>query len=123
MSEITSFWTLLRDMTLYEARRDEANKILESTYDQLVAICPHPEAVDWESTIRGQGVFRQCKVCGVVDRASEGGTPGDEYDYGYPGHPSRSFWANSKVETVSREEWWSYTKPHRWHVSDGEAIK
>ena len=122
MSDVGKFWSLTRDMERYETQENEAKKALVHIYDALVAICPHPEAVDWQTTTR-QGVFRRCKVCGIVDRASEGGTPGDEYDYGCPGHPSRSFWANTVVENVTEKEWWTYTKSHDWVVLNGKATK
>lgn len=123
MSDVAKFWSLTRDMTKYEKQVHEAKEALKGIYDELVSLCPHPEAADWQPPSCGTGIYRICKVCGIIDRESEGGTPGDEYNYGTGGHPSRSFWVDSQVENVARETWWSYVKDHSWHVADGKAVK
>jgi hypothetical protein len=62
-------------------------------------------------------------LCGVEDHASEGGTPGDEYNYGSPGSPNRAFWAKTQCRTAKDEkEFWKYRKSHGWKVRDGKAV-
>jgi len=121
--DLGKFYTLIKDIERYEEQEREAKQKLKEFYAELVPNCPHSEAVEYNHGIRGWGSHRRCLICGVWDHGSEGGTPGDEYDYGYPGHPSRSFWANSKVTiTKDKKVWEASSKGHRWQVEDGKAV-
>lgn len=114
---------LIRQVNADEDLIKELQERLKKNYDVLVLLCPHDEAVDRKSSQRGIGTARRCKICGITDYASEGGTPGDEYDYGYPGYPSTSFWAKSDVEVVSDKEFDKYDRTHDWVVKNGLAKK
>lgn len=120
---IAQIYSLMKDVDENEKLIRDAKEKLKGLYDDLVSICPHSEAVDRKSNIRGVGITRRCKICGITDYASEGGTPGDEYNYGYPGYPSRTFWSNAEVEKVSDGEFDSYRRSHDWVVTDGRAKK
>lgn len=122
-TNLAAFYRLTRAVDADEQLRKDVQKRLKENYDELVKICPHSEAVDRASSRRGEGVARCCKICGITDYASEGGTPGDEYNYGTAGHPSRSFWAGSHIETVSDKEWFKYNRHHEWVVTDGKPRK
>lgn len=122
-SDLALFYRLTRAVDKGEAILKETKEQLDRDYDALVAICPHSEAVERHPNIRGVGAQRRCKICGITDYASEGGTPGDEYDYGYPGHPSRSFWVDSSVEVVDEKKFESYGRHHDWVVCGGNAKK
>lgn len=124
MNEIAKFYALIRAVEENEAVKAEAERALEIAYDSLVEICPHSEAVEHSSKIRGVGATRICKICGLVDHASQGGTPGDEYNYGYPGYPDREFWKDSNVEVTDDHAYFhTFAKGHRWRVERGEAVK
>lgn len=121
MSDIAIFWGLKSIIDNNETIKKEAQKYLNEYYPQLIEICPHSEAIEWDYK-HGQGVFRVCIICGIEDHASEGGTPGDEYDYGYPGYPSRAFWQNTHVRKAEDEkEFSSYRRQHNWRVRNGKA--
>lgn len=122
-NDLAKFYTLTKTVDTLESLLDSTKTQLTHFYDELVKICPHSEAVDHKSKIRGVGASRRCKICGITDYASEGGTPGDEYDYGYPGHPSRSFWKDSEVELVDDEEYDKFSRFHQWVVADGKPRK
>jgi len=122
-NDLAVFYRLTKLVDDDEKLMEDAKQRLNSNYDQLVEICPHSEAVDRKSTIRRMGTTRCCKICGITDYASEGGTPGDEYNWGYPGSPNRSFWANATVETVDEKTFGSYSRYHQWVVKDGKPHK
>lgn len=120
--DVAVFYNLMNVIVENEQARTDAEHALKSAYAELVPQCPHSEAIEFNHQIRGWGSHRCCKICGIVDRASEGGTPGDEYDYGYPGRPSRTFWEHTSVEVTKDEKVWnSYTRRHGWVVRDGKA--
>jgi hypothetical protein len=123
MSDIAKFYKLITVVQVDEQLRKEAGNRLKENYDELVQLCPHSEAVDRKSNLRGMGTTRRCTICGITDYASEGGTPGDEYNYGYPGYPSRTFWAGSEIRTVSDKEFDKYSRHHDWVVTDGKPRK
>lgn len=123
MTNIAEFLRLLVAANADERAVEDAKSRLSVAYDELVHVCPHSEAVDRPSQLRGVGTTRRCKICGVTDYASEGGSRGDEYDYGYPGHPSKSFWENAEVETVDAKTFASYQRSHSYHVADGKVKK
>lgn len=123
MSDIALFYRLIKSVEENEQAIKDAQKRLNEDYATLVLCCPHSEAVERKPTTRGIGIIRKCKICGITDYASEGGTPGDEYDYGYPGYPSKSFWSGAEVETVDETEFDKYSRSHDWVVSDGKPKK
>ncbi len=105
-------------LTLEKLVKDSQKELME-TYDQFVVLCPHTYAAATDIGNR-QGIWYICKDCGVEDRASVGGSSGDEYDYGYPGHVNKDFWKDSLVEHVEKSAWMKYRRPHRYTVqSDG----
>lgn len=122
MSDVKRFWELTRTVEENEEKQKVAKKVLKKAYAELVQICPHPEAVTWNAGIRGWGNWVVCKVCGVTDTARKGATPGDEYDYGYPGSMDKEFWKNTVIETVSEKESWDYRRGHSWKVIDGKVV-
>lgn len=118
------FYLLIKGLQALETQQVEVSRALESGYNELVQLCTHDAAIEIKSTARGMGSTRRCKICGVTDFASEGGTPGDEYDYGYPGRPSRSFWGDCEVEITDDSKIFdSYKRTHNWRVRNGEAYK
>jgi len=122
-SDLAVFYRLTKEVNEDEQAIKEAQKRLSANYDALVKLCPHSEAVDSLSKIRGMGTRRRCKICGITDYASEGGTSGDEYNYGYPGYPSESFWAGAEIEVVGEKDWNKYDRSHDWVVTDGKPRK
>lgn len=121
MGEVAEFYRLHNTVQAGEARLKEVKKTLKEAYAKFVLICPHPEAIDWN--YGRQGTFRVCMVCGVTDYASEGGTEGDEYNYGYPGSPNKQFWKNSNIRKAeSEKEHWKYRVGHEWIVRDGKVV-
>lgn len=123
MSDLAKFFRLTKQVNEDEEAIKHAKNRLKLSYGQLVAICPHSEAVDNPSKIRGHGTRRRCKICGITDYASEGGTEGDEYNYGYPGRPSRTFWVDAEIEIVDDKGFNEYSRSHDWVVQDGKARK
>lgn len=122
MNDITTFWFLTSQVEEAERKKKEAESLLKDVYPELIRLCPHPEAIDWNFGHRGCGDFRVCAVCGIEDRESYGGTPGDEYNYGTAGRPDPEFWKNSVVRRASSEqEFGSYRRQHGWHVKNGSA--
>lgn len=122
MSDIGKFWALLNLLNEAETKKKEAEAVLKENYLEFIKLCPHSEALDWR--YGGSGIFRVCMICGVEDRASQGGTSGDEYNYGYPGHPNKEFWAGSNVKTADSEahHWeWRYKHSHSYRVSGGKV--
>lgn len=122
MSDIAKFWSLLNIINTAEEKKSEAEAVLKEHYREFIEMCPHSEALDWR--YGSSGVYRVCMICGVEDLASQGGSPGDEYDYGYPGHPNKEFWAGSKVKTADTEahHWeWRRKHSHNYKVWDGEV--
>lgn len=120
MSDIAEFYRLLKTVEENEKIKKQVKETLKFSYKSLVQICPHSEAIDWNFGNRS-GDYRVCKICGLEDLASQGGTPGDEYDYGYPGYPNREFWKNTTVTKAKTEkEFWSYRRGHGWRVRDGK---
>lgn len=116
------FLTLKNNVEANEAIRARADKELKELYPLLVEYCPHPEAIDHK--YGRSGVFRVCTTCGLEDHASQGGTPGDEYNYGYPGSPNREFWAGTEVRVADNEaEHWKYRRQHGFRVSGGKVTK
>lgn len=120
---IATFYKLTKAVEEDESLLVEAKKRLKLNYDDLVPMCPHTEAVDRKSTLRGAGTTRRCLICGITDYASQGGTPGDEYDYGYPGYPDKNFWAGSEVTVVTDQEFDKTRRYHEWVVEGGKARK
>lgn len=120
-SEISEFYFLTNFVNKSERKLAEIQENLSISYDTLVNTCPHPEAVDRPSG--STGVARRCKVCGITDYASEGGTPGDEYNYGYAGHPNKSFWSGTKIVSTTEEEFNNSRRHHDWVVTDGKPRK
>jgi hypothetical protein len=121
MNDIAKFYRLKTTVEEQERIKDNAKRLLKNAYSELVKICPHSEAIDHDFN-RRQGVFRVCKICGIEDHASEGGTPGDEYNYGYPGSPSREFWKHSEIEKTDDEKYfWTFRRQHGWQVRDGKV--
>lgn len=124
MSDLAEFYRLTKTVNANEAEIYRLKAELDEHYARLVQICPHSEAADNPSNLRGMGTRRVCKICGVTDYASEGGTRGDEYDYGYPGSPSKSFWKDANVEVIKEDVVWSgYSRSHQWVVKNGKAEK
>lgn len=120
VNDLAHFYTLLTNVDTYEQLKKTATENLKELYSQLVPICPHSQAVDHKYP--KMGTFRVCKICGVEDQASYGGTPGDEYDYGYPGKPDPSFWNNATVEQAQDEKYfWTFRRQHGWTVKNGKA--
>lgn len=121
--DVGDFYRVTRDIEKFEQQKVEAKKQLKKLYSELVPGCPHTESIDHRSKLRGVGVTRICKICGIEDHASEGGTPGDEHDYGYPGSPNREFWKGSNVETTTDEKYfWTFRRDHNWRVENGKAV-
>jgi len=121
--DLGKFYRLNQDIQENEALKKRAEKALKEAFAELVPECPHSESIDHKSSLSGVGVTRICKICGVEDHASEGGTPGDEYNYGYPGSPNRTFWKGSNVEVTKDEKrFWSFRRHHGWRVQDGKAV-
>jgi len=122
--DVAKFYRLHKIAEEGEAEKERLLKLLTLTYEELVWICPHPEAIEYNFNIQGHGPVRVCKVCGVEDHSSEGGTPGDEYNYGYPGHVSKTFWKNSEVEvTKDRARFFTFRRQHNWKVSKGQVSR
>jgi len=120
--DLARFYAVLKDIEKNEDAQRKAKQNLAQLYATLVPECPHSEAVQIQSDIRGVGPKRMCKICGVVDNASKGGTPGDEYDYGYPGRPDESFWGDAIVEHTEDTDYFSsFRRQHSWIVRDGKA--
>lgn len=120
VNDVSNFYRLTKTVVENENLVSNAKAILKEAYAELVMVCPHPEAIDHNYGNRG-GDYRVCMVCGIEDLASEGGTPGDEYDYGYPGRPNREFWKNSTVRKAkNEEEHWKYRRSHGWRVKNGK---
>jgi hypothetical protein len=116
---IKRFLTLKNNVEVNEGLKDRATKELDALYPLLIQYCPHLEAIDHRYHSRS-GVYRVCTTCGLEDRASEGGTPGDEYDYGYPGSPNREFWKNTEIRVAESEaEHWKYRKSHGYRIVNG----
>lgn len=120
MSDIAKFYTLKSSVDINEQKLKETKKQLETDYAALVHLCPHSEAVDRPAS-RLSGVTRCCVICGVTDYASEGGDPGDEYNYGHHGHPHREFWKNTKTRVVSDKEFGNYERHHNYVVTNGQV--
>lgn len=122
-NDLAIFYRMMLAVDREEQAIVDAQKRLDNGYDWLVFKCPHSEAVDKKNTLQGVGTTRRCKICGITDYASEGGTAGDEINYGYPGHPSRSFWEGAEVEVVDETEFHKYNRSHQWVVSGGKPRK
>lgn len=122
-SELARFYSLTKQVDADEQAIKEIKERQQNNYDSLVMLCPHSEAVEYKPATRGSGCTRRCKICGITDYASEGGTPGDEYNYGYPGHPSKEFWGDAMVFSVSEKKFHDYRRSHEWVVKDGKAYK
>lgn len=121
MNDISYFWKLTKIIEENESTRLNAESTLEKAYSELVRICPHPEAIDWK--YYGIGVFRVCTVCGLEDMASDGGTPGDEYNYGTNGAPNEVFWRDTNIiNASSEEEHCEYRRRHHWTIEDGKIV-
>jgi hypothetical protein len=120
--DLGTFYALTKKVTDYEKLVKNAKKELNKAYSELCPVCPHSESI--QAKVYGGDRFRICKICGIEDRGSKGGTPGDEYDYGYPGYPDDSFWGDSDVEYVDDEKkLWKYRRStHHWIVRDGKAV-
>lgn len=123
MNQLAEFYKLKKWVDEDEQAIKDAKQRLSNHYDILVRLCPHSEVVDNPSNLRGMGTRRCCKICGITDYASEGGSPGDEYDYGYPGHPSTSFWKGAEIEVVDDREFDLYNRSHNWVVKNGQPKK
>lgn len=122
MNDVAVFYRLMTTVNENEIKKKEAQKALKQAYAELVPICPHSEAIDWTYNSH-TGVYRVCKICGLEDLASQGGTDGDEYNYGYAGSPNRAVWKNSTVEKAKSEnEHWEYRRQHGWRVRNGKAV-
>lgn len=120
-TELGKFWTLTQTAIEAEQRLKQEKALLSDVYKELVFICPHSESIQYKRNGLRMGYHRRCKICGITDYASEGGTPGDEYNYGYVGHPSESFWGDSDVETTEDEkEFRKYSRNHNWRVRNGK---
>ncbi len=122
-NDLAVFYKLTKIVNVAEELLKDTKEKLINHYDMLVFRCPHSEAVDRKSSMRGVGVTRRCKICGITDYASEGGSPGDVYDYGYPGHPSRSFWEGAEIEEIDDHEFNKYGRTHEWVVQDSKPRK
>lgn len=106
-----------------ETQIDEMKNELVDRYETLVKTCPHADVIDHKWNIRGWGTWRICKTCGLEDRAQIGGTPGDEYNYGTPGHIDKNFWEGAHVEIAKNEnEFKKYRKNHYWQVENGAPV-
>lgn len=123
MSDIARFYSLMISTMDDEKLIVDANERLRDNYAELVMLCPHSESVEFRSGIRGVGASRRCKICGITDYASEGGVPGDEYTYGTPGHPSTTFWKDTRIELVGSEEFVKYGRSHDFRVVDGQVAR
>jgi hypothetical protein len=118
--QLARFFNLVDTVEQQEALVKKAGAILKESYWELVQICPHSKCVQFTYTGLGYGPFRVCKICGIEDQASEGGTPGDEYNYGHAGHPNYAFWADSCVEETDDKKYFeSFRREHGWSVKDG----
>ena len=121
--DVGQFYMLTRERSrLQSIIKDSKNK-LTRVIDELVPACTHPEAIQIQFQHRGWGPHRKCKVCGVKDTSRKGATPGDEYDYGYPGHPDEDFWGDCDVEVTKDEKVWDQYEWSNWVVKDGKAVK
>lgn len=122
MNDIAKFYSLLKTADENETKIKESKIALETVYAELVKICPHSEAIDWDYS---NGVYRVCMICGVTDYASEGGTSGDEYNYGTNGYPNRTFWNSATIIKASSEkEHWKYrNREHDYIVKSGKVVK
>lgn len=121
MSDIAKFWHLKNLVEVNEEKKREAQHELDGAYKELVMICPHSEALDWNYG-NHSGDYRVCMICGLEDRASEGGTPGDEYNYGYPGRPNREFWKGSDIRKAKNaKEFSMYRRRHGYFVHNGKV--
>jgi hypothetical protein len=121
VTDLAEFYRLTKNVRKQEKAIKVAREMLKQDYAKLVMICPHFEAADWKSSMRGVGVTRICKICGVEDHASKGGTPGDEYNYGYPGYPDDDFWGHAEIEKVSEKEFYKLRRSHGYRVRNGEV--
>jgi hypothetical protein len=122
MNDIAKFYSLVKTVEENEEVKANAKKALKEAYAELVLICPHSEAIDYNYS-KGNGDYRVCMICGLEDLASEGGTPGDEYNYGYPGSPNRDFWKDANIRRAKNEkEHWKYRRGHYWRVRDGKVV-
>lgn len=118
---IAEFYTALREVEYNERAKKEAKKNLKHWYEILVSLCPHSEAVEHRFQSTG-GLWRVCKICGVEDFESVGGSPGDEYNYGTHGHPDPKFWADADVEVTKDEKYfWTFRKGHNYRVVGGKV--
>lgn len=121
MNDIAKFYSLVKTVEENEETKSKAEKALNEAYAELVLICPHSEAIDHNYGGRS-GDYRVCMICGLEDLASQGGTPGDEYNYGYPGSPNREFWKGANVRRAKDEkEHWKYRRNHHWRVKNGKV--
>lgn len=120
---VYTFYRALRDVEEFEAIKKRAEIGLKKAYAELIQNCPHSEAVQAPSGIRGCGPLRICKICGVEDHSLIGQTTGDEYDYGYAGRIDEKFWGDCEVEQFAKinTEFWKYRRGHNYRVSGGEA--
>lgn len=122
MSDIALFWSLKNMIDMDESIKAEVKQRLKENYPKLIEICPHSEALDWNFGHRGIGDYRVCMICGLEDHESQGGSAGDEYNYGYAGHPDREFWKDAKVRKAKDEkEFWSYRRDHGYRVVGGKV--
>lgn len=122
LTDTAKFYVVSKTVEKFENMKKEAERGLSVAYPELIEICPHPEAIEYSFNLRGNGPVRVCKVCGIEDLSSEGGTPGDEYDYGYPGRPSKTFWQDTEVEVTDDEDHFqSFRKGHGAKVVNGKA--
>ncbi len=121
--DVGRFYVLTRDRTRLESIIKDSKKKLKKVYAELVQACTHPEAIQYKPNVRGWGPHRVCKVCGVKDSANKGATAGDEYNYGYAGHPDEDFWGDCDVEVTTDEKVWNSYSRSGWVVKDGKAVK
>lgn len=123
MNDIAKFYRLVKTVSDHEEIVKTSKEILKQSYDALVSLCPHSEAVEHRFSSTG-GLYRVCKICGIEDHESVGGTPGDEYDYGTHGHSDPKFWKDAEVEVTKDEQYfWTFRKQHGWRVAGGKAVK
>jgi hypothetical protein len=119
MNDVAQFYKFVRSMEDNEQKAKDAKDALRFTYAKLVEICPHSEAV--EHRFNSGGTYRICKICGIEDHESVGGTPGDEYNYGTHGRPDPKFWGDADVENIKDEKYfWTFRKQHGWKVVNGK---
>lgn len=122
MNNVADFYKYHSQAQALEGIKRDAEKDLNDIYPKLIALCPHSDVAETSET--SQGRFRICKICGVEDHASRGGTPGDEYNYSTNGHPDDDFWGRDcKPEKV---DWNGYSDirykhSHHYYVRNGKA--